>query len=343
MGWSPPTGGGGSSTVVGTFPGSFQPGYYEWTSSASPVLPAGHYAAQVISGGGAGGGVVAGLTNLNPSFSATAHGNNTLTFSNTGLVTLSALLSTGAPITSLPVNAIPAAIPANTPIMLTANVFGTGVQQIFTTSGPSIQGATSIPVVSQTPNFAYVNGTFTFPLGLCIVPGQFVTGAGLYGSVIVAAVTTTQCTLSTIAYPNPPGFIGSLTNTSYTFTVPPTSGGGGGAPSTFEGVFTSDGITALSVTIGAGGAGVAGNFGNNGGNSTITGGGGIVTPPFSPPGGGGFVGHPGRLRRRGRGRLFLCAVLVLPLHPDRLRDLPTVRHGRVAELQPTGHGRGGDQ
>src|SRR5271166_431665 len=55
------------------------------------------------------------------------------------------------------------------------------------------------------------------------------------------------------------------------------SGGGGAGAGTGDGTLTSDGITPLVITIGAGGTGISGATGNPGNNSSITGGGQSTT------------------------------------------------------------------
>jgi hypothetical protein len=69
--------------------------------------------------------------------------------------TLSAPLSTGAPITTLPVAATGAPLVAGLPVVVTD---GAGHSQTFTPSAPVAAEATSIPILSQTPNFAYPSG-----------------------------------------------------------------------------------------------------------------------------------------------------------------------------------------
>lgn len=70
--------------------------------------------------------------------------------------TLSSGLSTGSPITAIPVAALPQAIPAGGNVYITD---GATNAQLFACPAGAAQGATSIPVTSQTPNFAYTNGT----------------------------------------------------------------------------------------------------------------------------------------------------------------------------------------
>jgi hypothetical protein len=69
---------------------------------------------------------------------------------------LSALLGTGAPIVALPVNALVQPIVAGEAITLND---GAGHTQVFVTTAAVAQGAVSIPVASQTPNFAYPANT----------------------------------------------------------------------------------------------------------------------------------------------------------------------------------------
>ena len=68
-----------------------------------------------------------------------------------GRATLSAALSTSGPITSLAVSALATPLPKGAPIVVSdgANT------QTFITSAAVAAGATSIPIVSATPNFAY--------------------------------------------------------------------------------------------------------------------------------------------------------------------------------------------
>lgn len=69
--------------------------------------------------------------------------------------TLSALLSTGAPITSLPANALLGQIPAGTSLTLTSGAN----TQTWTTSAVAAVGDVAIAVVSQTPSFAFPAGS----------------------------------------------------------------------------------------------------------------------------------------------------------------------------------------
>ena len=66
-------------------------------------------------------------------------------------VNLSSALSTGGPITSLPVTALATAVASGDPIIVTSGAH----TQTFTASGTAAVGATAIPVSSLTPNFAY--------------------------------------------------------------------------------------------------------------------------------------------------------------------------------------------
>jgi hypothetical protein len=71
-----------------------------------------------------------------------------------GSSTTNALLSTGAPITSISTASAPALASGAAVTLASA-----GNIQTFVTSGPVAAGATSVPVNSQTPNFAYPSGT----------------------------------------------------------------------------------------------------------------------------------------------------------------------------------------
>lgn len=74
-----------------------------------------------------------------------------------GLVTttLSAGLSTGAAITALPVAALPSTLLTDQKVAVSSG----DNRQVFTVSAITAAGATSIPVVSQAPNFAYPSGS----------------------------------------------------------------------------------------------------------------------------------------------------------------------------------------
>jgi hypothetical protein len=73
----------------------------------------------------------------------------------TSVGTTSAALATGAAITSIPVNALAAAIPQGNILIFSAD----GTQsQMWKTVGAAA-AATSIPVTSQTPNFAFASGS----------------------------------------------------------------------------------------------------------------------------------------------------------------------------------------
>ena len=76
-------------------------------------------------------------------------------FVNPAQTELSATLNTGGPIASLPVEALPSAIPSGT----TITVSTAGHSQSWTTTATAPVGATSIPVASQTANFAYPSGS----------------------------------------------------------------------------------------------------------------------------------------------------------------------------------------
>lgn len=73
-----------------------------------------------------------------------------------GVATSSSLLSTGSPITTLPVAALPQAIK---PGLITITAGGTSTAtQTFATVGAA-QGATTIPITSATPTFAFPSGS----------------------------------------------------------------------------------------------------------------------------------------------------------------------------------------
>jgi hypothetical protein len=72
--------------------------------------------------------------------------------------TTSAALSTSGPITAIPVNALGATVPAGIVTLTIASGTGAGNTQTFVTSGAA-SAATSIPVTSTVPNFAYASGT----------------------------------------------------------------------------------------------------------------------------------------------------------------------------------------
>jgi hypothetical protein len=80
-----------------------------------------------------------------------------VSISGSNIAQLSAALSTGAAITSLPVTALLSAIGSGQTLTLTDP---TGAHtQTWTTTAAVAVGATSIPVTSQTPNFAYPSGS----------------------------------------------------------------------------------------------------------------------------------------------------------------------------------------
>lgn len=113
-------------------------------------------------------------------------------------------LSTGAPITSITVPALQAAVPSGTITLVNVATQGGAINfQTFSTTGAAIN-ATSIPVTSATPNFAYPAGTqifgspmsvlanFSYPIGSTVsspIPSLF----GYIGSVSggVASLVTT--------------------------------------------------------------------------------------------------------------------------------------------------------
>jgi len=66
-------------------------------------------------------------------------------------LSLSSALSTGSAITSLPIDALSFGVGSGDALVLSSG----SNSQVFTASAPAGTGATSIPVASQTPNFAY--------------------------------------------------------------------------------------------------------------------------------------------------------------------------------------------
>lgn len=101
------------------------------------------------------------------------------------VVTLSAALSTGAPITTVPVN--PVQNPVGLQSGLVVTVLSGGNSQAFTLTAAAAAGATSLTVSSITPNFAYpANSPMVSPMiskpalrtdtGCAIVGGAFIDG-----------------------------------------------------------------------------------------------------------------------------------------------------------------------
>lgn len=70
------------------------------------------------------------------------------------VITLSAALSTGGPITALPINPLPLGLISGSTV---TTVFGSN-SQTWTLTADAPAGATSLAVASQTPNFAYPVG-----------------------------------------------------------------------------------------------------------------------------------------------------------------------------------------
>jgi len=103
---------------------------------------------------------------------------------------LSSPLATGSPITSLPVNALPTAIAAGTVTII--QLSGGSFTQVFATAGAAA-GATSIPVTSVTPNFAYpVTSPMAAAASVTSLPVSALPAAIAAGSVIVTAGTVSQ-------------------------------------------------------------------------------------------------------------------------------------------------------
>jgi hypothetical protein len=114
-------------------------------------------------------------------------------------------LSTGAAITTIAVPALQAAVPAGTITLVNVQGSGGAINfQTFSTTGAAI-GATTIPVTSATPNFAYPAGTqifsnpisvlanFSYPIG-STVSSPTPSLVGYIGSVAggVASLVTTS-------------------------------------------------------------------------------------------------------------------------------------------------------
>jgi hypothetical protein len=104
-------------------------------------------------------------------------------YSKLGTTTNSSAMSTGSPITSIPVSALSAAIPAGN-IVLATTQNPPAHFQVFSTSGAA-EGATSIPVTSQTPNYAYPDSSlilndYAGPFD-CGNIAQYAAGHGLAG------------------------------------------------------------------------------------------------------------------------------------------------------------------
>lgn len=74
----------------------------------------------------------------------------------TGAATLSSGLSSGVPIISLPVNALPAAIAAGQSLTI---IYSTYTDTVTVTNAGAAVGATSIPINSWTPAFSYPSGS----------------------------------------------------------------------------------------------------------------------------------------------------------------------------------------
>jgi hypothetical protein len=102
----------------------------------------------VASAAAAAGATSILVTSQNANFSYPT----TSTVTDTGIpIHLSSALSTGAPITALPIASLTEAVTSGDSIVLTS---GTNTQT-FVASANALVGATSISVTSQTPNFAY--------------------------------------------------------------------------------------------------------------------------------------------------------------------------------------------
>lgn len=109
----------------------------------------------------------------------------------TSVGSLSSPLSTSSPVTSISCNALSAGIPSGTTITLFDSLLGGFATQTWVTSNVVQAGATSIPVVSQTPAHAYA-ATTTYveaPAGWCINPSRS-SGNNMIRAVGVSASST---------------------------------------------------------------------------------------------------------------------------------------------------------
>ena len=82
-------------------------------------------------------------------------------------LTLSSALASSPAITALPVDAISSAIPSGSSVTIDAGSGSTLETQTFVTSAAVAAGATSIPITSATPNYAYPTSSITtaYPAG----------------------------------------------------------------------------------------------------------------------------------------------------------------------------------
>lgn len=99
-----------------------------------------------------GGAITLPVASQTPNFAYPLH--STIMWMSAA-TTLSSALTTGAPITALPVNATPVALPVDTKIVV---ISGTNRQNFFL-SAAAAAGATSLAVYSQTPTFAFAIGS----------------------------------------------------------------------------------------------------------------------------------------------------------------------------------------
>lgn len=103
--------------------------------------------------------------------------------------TTSAGVTTGGPITSIPVNSLAGAVPAGT-----VTIYSGAHAQDFDTPGANL-GATSIPVTSKTPNFAYPSSS-TVGLAANLVTTVLSVSGGLPTLATNAISSVTQSTRS---------------------------------------------------------------------------------------------------------------------------------------------------
>jgi hypothetical protein len=111
--------------------------------------------------------------------------------------TLSSPLSTGGAITSLPINSLPTALPSGALVQIANS--GNTYYQTWTLTSSAAQGATSLAVASQTPNFAYLSVSGVVSNILTSATIDFTSadvGSDLY--VPIASVTNTTTAVLTL-------------------------------------------------------------------------------------------------------------------------------------------------
>ena len=112
-------------------------------------------------------------------------------------ITLSAPLSTGGPITSLPVTALPAAIAAGPITIMSAASGGSTNGQTFVTTGAAA-GATTVPITSITPTFAFqTTSQVTALASVTALPVNALPAAIPSGTIYLTSGTTSQAFTTT--------------------------------------------------------------------------------------------------------------------------------------------------